>query len=374
MGAAPSTPATPATTTVPTSPVDKTRTPVEAPAKDGKGGAGSEVPNTFRPRYLYYRLYQADGAVESRSPAHFNDRFLGRILSKAVTPPHTAASLKNYICKIEGFSGVNIYSSLTSPTALNDGARIAIMSYSGPGSYEKEPMFLLVKSAERRTSSGFPPPSVTLENPANSQYIHYRFYNQDGETPSKACFDEEDTALGRILALSIAPPFNAASLRRRLVRAEGINNNSKSLQLFENISSDEPMNDGDDIPLLTDRYPGYTVDEPMAFIIRDSSSLIPESPEVPTVQYPGYTADDAEPMEPPKVLTRFLFRFKAVSSFESPQDHPTWLRVVKGEILTSDGVEIKMVDFRKRTFNGYMMRNSAGEEGFVLHSVIVYLC
>lgn len=32
---------------------------------------------------------------------------------------------------------------------------------------------------------------------------------------------------------------------------------------------------------------------------------------------------------------------------DSPQDHPTWLRVVKGEILTSDGVEIKMADFRK---------------------------
>ena len=120
---------------------------------------------------VYYRLYQADGAIESRSPAYFNDHFLGRILSKAVTPPHTAASLKNYICKIEGFSGADIYSSLTSSTALNDGVRTAIMSYSGPGSYEKEPMFLLVKSAQRRTSTGFPPPSVTLENPAkSSQY------------------------------------------------------------------------------------------------------------------------------------------------------------------------------------------------------------
>ena len=124
---------------------------------------------------VYYRLYQADGAIESRSPAYFNDHFLGRILSKAVTPPHTAASLKNDICKIEGFSGADIYSSLTSPTALNDGVRTAIMSYSGPGSYEKEPMFLLVKSAQRRTSPGFPPPSVTLENPANSQYSEVSF-------------------------------------------------------------------------------------------------------------------------------------------------------------------------------------------------------
>lgn len=144
--------------------------------------------------------------------------------------------------------------------------------------------------------------------------VHYRFYNKDGETPSKTCFDEEDTALGRILALSIAPPFNVASLRRRLVRAEGITDNSKSLQLFENISSDEPMNDSDDVPLLTDRYPGHTVDEPMAFIIRDANSLNPEPPEVPTDQYPGYTAAD-EPMEPPKILTHFMFKFKAISSF-----------------------------------------------------------
>ena len=45
---------------------------------------------------VYYRPYQEDGAIESRSPAYSNDRSIGRILSKDVTPPHTAASLKSF--------------------------------------------------------------------------------------------------------------------------------------------------------------------------------------------------------------------------------------------------------------------------------------
>lgn len=87
-------------------------------------------------------------------------------LFKAVIPSHNAALLKNYICEIEGFQGANIFSYLTSLTVLNDGVCVAVMSYSGQVSYEKEPMFLLVKSAGRRTSIGFPLLLGILENSA----------------------------------------------------------------------------------------------------------------------------------------------------------------------------------------------------------------
>ena len=89
---------------------------------------------------VYYRPYQEDGATESRNPAYSNDRFIGRILSKAVTPPHTAASLKSHLCDSEGFSrpeNAHLYSSLSSQTILDNSSRLALMNRYGPGSSEK---------------------------------------------------------------------------------------------------------------------------------------------------------------------------------------------------------------------------------------------
>ena len=117
---------------------------------------------------VYYRPYQEDGAIESRSPAYSNDRSIGRILSKAVTPPHTAASLKSHLCKIEGFPGsenAHLYSSLLSQTILDNSSRLALMNRYGPGSSEKEPIVLLIKNAEKRSIGGPQTPAGLPENP-----------------------------------------------------------------------------------------------------------------------------------------------------------------------------------------------------------------
>jgi hypothetical protein len=117
---------------------------------------------------VYYRPYQEEGAIESRSPAYSNDRFVGRILSKAVTPPHTAASLKSHLCKIEGFSGSEnayLYSSLLSQTILDNSSRLTLMNHYGPGSSEKEPMVLLIKNAEKRSTGGPQTLAGLPENP-----------------------------------------------------------------------------------------------------------------------------------------------------------------------------------------------------------------
>jgi len=116
---------------------------------------------------VYYRPYQEDGAIESRSPAYSNDRFVGRILSKAVTPPHTAASLKTHLCEIEGFSvsvNASLYSSLLSQTILDNSSRLALMNRYGPGSSEKEPMVLLIKNSEKRLTGRSQTPAGLPEN------------------------------------------------------------------------------------------------------------------------------------------------------------------------------------------------------------------
>ncbi|EDR06353.1 uncharacterized protein LACBIDRAFT_329067 [Laccaria bicolor S238N-H82] len=229
---------------------------------------------------VYYRPYQEDSTIESRSPAYSNDRFVGRILSKAVTPPHTASSLKSHLCDIEGFSGsenASLYLSLSSQMILDNASRLALMNRYGPGSSEKEPMVLLIKNVEKWSTGARQTPAGLPENPLanNINYVYYCYYNKKGETTSKTSFDEDDPALGRINSLSVAPPFNVSSLKARLGKAEGIG--AKNLQLFEDLSADSPMSDLDGIALLTDQSPSSTADEPMAFVCLNSVDSLPES-------------------------------------------------------------------------------------------------
>ena len=81
--------------------------------------------------------------------------------------------------------------------------------------------------------------------------------------------------MGRINTLSVAPPFNVSSLKSRLAKVEGVGD--KNSQIFEDLSADNPMNDSDGITLLTDQYPGSTVDEPMAFVGLNSVDSLPAS-------------------------------------------------------------------------------------------------
>ncbi|EDR06236.1 uncharacterized protein LACBIDRAFT_329075 [Laccaria bicolor S238N-H82] len=307
-------------------------------------------------RRIYYRPYQEDGAIESRSPAYSNDRFIGRILSKAVTPPHTAASLKSHLCKIEGFSGsenAHLYSSLLSQTILDNSSRLALMNRHGPGSSEKEPMVLLIKNVEKRSTGGPQTPAGLPENPLANiiNYVYYRYYNKEGETTSKTSFDEDDPALGRINSLSVAPPFNISSLKARLAEFEGFG--GKHLQLFEDLSGDSPMSDSDTIALFTDQHPGSTADEPMAFICLNCVDSLPASkpPEVETQI---------------KLITDATFGKSLPQNLSYSVDAPVWLPIVKGEILFSDGIKVTKKDYKNNSYEGYMATNSAGKHGFVL--------
>jgi len=98
-------------------------------------------------RTVYYRLYTKEGPLESNNPIFSNDRFISRILSKSVRPPHTAASLKRYICKIEGVEGTEkdaVYLSLSEKKPLDNSARLALKGNSGPGSSEVDPVVFVV--------------------------------------------------------------------------------------------------------------------------------------------------------------------------------------------------------------------------------------
>ena len=105
---------------------------------------------------VYYRIYTKQSALESNNPIYSNDRFISRIVSRSVAPPHTAASLKKHICRIEGFelfTKCTLYSSLSDQAPVEDSARLALRGTSGPGVSEVDPVVLVVdgSDAEKRS-------------------------------------------------------------------------------------------------------------------------------------------------------------------------------------------------------------------------------
>ena len=101
---------------------------------------------------MYYRLYTKLGAFEAGYPLYQNDRFIGRIPSKLFAPPHTVASIKRSLCKLEGLSEPDkalVFAPLSSPAPQEDSARISLYAPSGVGLSEQDPIALVVESDKR---------------------------------------------------------------------------------------------------------------------------------------------------------------------------------------------------------------------------------
>ena len=65
---------------------------------------------------------------------------------------------------------------------------------------------------------------------------------------SKTAFDKSDTCLGRVDTLSVAPPYTVASLKSRIVKAEGIGRREtvrRRFQLFKYSDDERPREDAD---------------------------------------------------------------------------------------------------------------------------------
>jgi len=88
--------------------------------------------------------------------------------------------------------------------------------------------------------------------------VYYRIYDQGGQAVSNMAFHEEDTSLGCLEVPSVAPPQTVASLKCRIIKAEGIVNHD--CELFGDESGETTMNDSDTISFSADRYPGVSED------------------------------------------------------------------------------------------------------------------
>lgn len=77
---------------------------------------------------------------------------MGRVVSRRVAPPHTAASIKRFLSKQENipdYRCTNLYSTISSPSAYEDQSYVSVMTDGGPGSSLRQPMALVI--SEPRT-------------------------------------------------------------------------------------------------------------------------------------------------------------------------------------------------------------------------------
>ena len=104
---------------------------------------------------------------------------------------------------------------------------------------------------------------VSLENRPHEFSVYYLVYDDDGEIV-KTSFnsDENNPSLGRINTLSVPPPHTVFSLKNRIIRSEDVSGHN--VQLFEDGDSESAMNDSDAFTFLSDTFPGFTEDRPIA--------------------------------------------------------------------------------------------------------------
>ena len=80
-----------------------------------------------------------------------------------MAPPHTAASMKKYVCRIEGFETAEkctLFLSLMDKIPIGDDTRLSLRAKSGPGLSELEPMALIVdtQACHKRSPAASKPP------------------------------------------------------------------------------------------------------------------------------------------------------------------------------------------------------------------------
>ena len=77
----------------------------------------------------YYRVYNDDGEIASKTSFDENNPSLGRVNTLSVPPPHTMSSLKNHIIKSEGVSGqaAQLFKEEGTESAMNDSDALTLL-------------------------------------------------------------------------------------------------------------------------------------------------------------------------------------------------------------------------------------------------------
>ena len=256
---------------------------------------------------VYYLLYGNDCEIPSRVAIDPGKPSLGRIRADSVPPPHSPASIKRCISRVERnpkLTHSDLFADISCDAPLKEG-HISNLPTDGPGlspnepmaivqmeisgSTSQEPLALVVKISDSKRSalesrgrggllSAAEPDTVPPEIRYRTSISHsptfifltiwgevyYLLYGNDCEMPSRVAIDPGKPSLGRIRADSVPPPHSPASIKRCISRVER-NPKLALSDLFADLSCDTPLKEGHISNLLTDG-PGLSPNEPMAMV------------------------------------------------------------------------------------------------------------
>ena len=133
---------------------------------------------------VYYLLYADDCGMPSKVAFDPEEPSLGRIRADSVSPPHSPASIKRCISRVEtnpALTQANIFADISCVDPLTEG-HISILGTDGPGLSPDEPM-AIVQMAIVQVESPIPDGRYAIKNRAADF-----FWNSYGNDPIKVVY------------------------------------------------------------------------------------------------------------------------------------------------------------------------------------------
>ena len=117
---------------------------------------------------MYYQLFADDYEIQSKVAFDQEEPSIGRIRADCVSPPHSPASIKRCISRVEGrptLLHADLFADTSCDSPLTEG-HISILRTDGPGQSPEEPMAIV--QAEVQVES---PPKVEVTSIPDGRYI-----------------------------------------------------------------------------------------------------------------------------------------------------------------------------------------------------------
>ena len=120
---------------------------------------------------MYYQLYANDCEIPSKVAFDHDEPSIGRIRADSIAPPHSPASIKRCISRVEGRPALlhaDLFADTSCDTPLTEG-HISILRTDGPGLSPDEPMAIVQAEVQAEVTS-IPDGRYLIKNRASDFY------------------------------------------------------------------------------------------------------------------------------------------------------------------------------------------------------------